>query len=208
MGENLRNSLNDLDRNVELVSLKNDVDIGVSFESLLQLNGNQETLDELFADLEFKKPKKKPANKEDKKVANVQEVAQNLAPSKPIGAYKTILNKKDLEEWSEKLDACKVFAIDTETDSLNTVSANLVGISLSVKEGEGCYIPLKHEYEGCPTQIDLELAVSIIGSSIEKNKHKAVGQNLKFDIPILARHGITLDTFHADTMLMLSLIHI
>ena len=202
VGENLRSSLNDLDRNVELVSLKNDVDIGVSFESLLQLNGNQETLDELFADLEFKKPKKKPANTEDKKVANVQEVAQNLAPSKPIGAYKTILNKKDLEEWSEKLDACKVFAIDTETDSLNTVSANLVGISLSVKEGEGCYIPLKHEYEGCPTQIDLELAVSIIGSSIEKNKHKAVGQNLKFDIPILARHGITLDTFHADTMLM------
>ncbi|MDB4135506.1 DNA polymerase I [Gammaproteobacteria bacterium] len=202
VGENLRNSLNDLDRNVELVSLKNDVDIGVSFESLLQLNGNQETLDELFADLEFKKPKKKPANKEDKKVANVQEVAQNLAPSKPIGAYKTILNKKDLEEWSEKLDACKVFAIDTETDSLNTVSANLVGISLSVKEGEGCYIPLKHEYESCPTQIDLELVVSIIGSSIEKNKHKAVGQNLKFDIPILARHGIALDTFHADTMLM------
>ena len=202
VGENLRNSLNDLDRNVELVSLKNDVDIGVSFESLLQLNGNQETLDELFADLEFKKPKKKPVNKEDKKVVNVQEVAKNLAPSKPIGAYKTILNKKDLEEWSEKLDACKVFAIDTETDSLNTVSANLVGISLSVKEGEGCYIPLKHEYEGCPTQIDLELAVSIIGSSIEKNKHKAVGQNLKFDIPILARHGITLDTFHADTMLM------
>ena len=202
VGENLRNSLNDLDRNVELVSLKNDVDIGVSFESLLQLNGNQETLDELFADLEFKKPKKKPASKEDKKVVNVQEVAKNLTPSKPIGAYKTILNKKDLEEWSEKLDACKVFAIDTETDSLNTVSANLVGISLSVKEGEGCYIPLKHEYEGCPTQIDLELAVSIIGSSIEQNKHKAVGQNLKFDIPILARHGIALDTFHADTMLM------
>ncbi len=202
VGENLRNSLNDLDRNVELVSLKNDVDIGVTFESLLQLNGNQETLDELFADLEFKKPKKKPANKEDKKVVNVQEVAQNLATSKPIGAYKTILNKKDLEEWSEKLDACKVFAIDTETDSLNTVSANLVGISLSVKEGEGCYIPLKHEYEGCPIQIDLELAVSIIGSSIEQNKHKAVGQNLKFDIPILARHGIALDTFHADTMLM------
>ena len=73
---------------------------------------------------------------------------------------------------------------------------------MSDKEGEGCYIPLKHEYEGCPTQIDLELAVSIIGSSIEKNKHKAVGQNLKFDIPILARHGIALDAFHADTMLM------
>ena len=202
VGENLRNSLNDLDRNVELVSLKNDVDIGVTFESLLHLNGNQETLDELFADLEFKKPKKKPANKEVKKVADLQEEVQDLAPSKPIGAYKTILNKKDLEEWSKRLDACKVFAIDTETDSLNTVSANLVGISLSDKEGEGCYIPLKHEYEGCPAQIDLELAVSIIGSSIEKNKHKAVGQNLKFDIPILARHGIALDAFHADTMLM------
>ena len=202
VGENLRNSLNDLDRNVELVSLKNDVDIGVTFESLLQLNGNQEILDELFADLEFKKPKKKPANKEEEKVVDLQEESKDLAPSKPIGTYKTILNKEDLEEWSKRLDACKVFAIDTETDSLNTVSANLVGISLSDKEGEGCYIPLKHEYEGCPAQIDLELAVSIIGSSIEKNKHKAVGQNLKFDIPILARHGIALDAFHADTMLM------
>tara|TARA_B110000902_G_scaffold254531_1_gene318668 strand:- start:427 stop:3147 length:2721 start_codon:yes stop_codon:yes gene_type:complete len=202
VGENLRNSLDSLDRNVELVSLKNDVEIGVTFESLLKLDGNQERLDELFADLEFKKPKKKPANKEDKKAPESLESILEVSPPKPKGIYKTILSKKDLEEWANRLDTCKVFAIDTETDSLDTVSANLVGISLSDKEGDGCYIPLRHDYEGCPIQINLETLVDIIGSAIERNKHKAIGQNLKFDIPILARHGIVLDVFHADTMLM------
>ena len=96
---------------------------------------------------------------------------------------------------------------------MDTITANLVGISLSVKEGAGCYIPIGHNYEDCPKQPTLELVVDIIGTAIEKNKEKAIGQNLKFDIPILSRHKIQLDKFHADTMLMsyvlnLSLIHI
>jgi DNA polymerase-1 len=63
-------------------------------------------------------------------------------------------------------------------------------------------LPIGHQYEGCPKQLDLKSVVDIIGSSVEKNRHKAVGQNLKFDIPILSRHGIALDSFHGDTMLM------
>ena len=82
------------------------------------------------------------------------------------------------------------------------MTANLVGISLSVKEGSGCYIPIGHNYEGCPRQLTLEEVSHEIGKSIERNKEKAVGQNLKFDIPILSRHGIVMDKFHADTMLM------
>ena len=58
---------------------------------------------------------------------------------------KTILTQKDMKIWAKKLDDCKVFAIDTETDSLDTVTANLVGISLSDKEGEGCYLPIGHQ---------------------------------------------------------------
>jgi DNA polymerase-1 len=96
----------------------------------------------------------------------------------------------------------QVYAIDTETDSLDTITANLVGISLSVKEGSGCYIPVGHTYQGCSEQPSLDLVVEIIGKAIERNKAKAVGQNLKFDIPILSRHKIQLDKFHADTMLM------
>ena len=201
VGENLRNSLNDLDRNVELVSLKYDVELDVTFDSLLELNTNQERLDDLFNELEFKTPRKAVTKTETK---NENLLQQETPLDKKIinESYETLFKGDDLEKWAKKLDACEVFAIDTETDSLDTISANLVGISLSVEEGAGCYIPIDHKYDGCPSQLGLEKVVEIIGAAIEKNKHKAVGQNLKFDIPILSRHGIHLDNFFADTMLM------
>ena len=193
VGENLRNSLADLDRNVDLVSLRDDVDIETDFKDLLEFNGDQEKLDKIFSDLEFKKPADNSSQKVDSKKDNLKEKKNN---------YQTVLTKKELNDWADKIDACKVFAIDTETDSLDTITANLVGISLSVDEGSGCYIPIGHNYENCPNQPSLKLVQDSIGKVIEKNKEKAVGQNLKFDIPILSRHGIHLDKFHADTMLM------
>ncbi|MAD47976.1 MAG: DNA polymerase I [Gammaproteobacteria bacterium] len=201
VGQNLRDSLNELDRNVELVSLKNDVDIGVTFESLLVMHGDDEKLDELFSKLDFKtmmKPSKESESTNENDSASEDVKHSNKANT----SYETILTKKDLKEWANKLNKCEVFAIDTETDSLDTVTANLVGISLSVKEGGGCYIPIGHKYDDCPKQLDIDDVIKELGTSIEKNKLKAVGQNLKFDIPILHRHGIVLDEFHADTMLM------
>ena len=193
VGENLRNSLAELDRNVDLVSLRDDVDIETDFKDLLEFNGDQEKLDKIFSDLEFKKPADNSSQKVDSKKDNLKEKKNN---------YQTVLTKKELNDWVDKIDECNVFAIDTETDSLDTISANLVGISLSVNEGSGCYIPIGHNYENCPNQPSLKLVQDSVGKAIEKNKEKAVGQNLKFDIPILSRHGIHLDKFHADTMLM------
>ena len=192
VGENLRNSLADLERNVELVSLKDDVELGVSFDSLLQLNTDQEKLDDLFSELEFNASTKNASKQPDAK-ETLKEKNNN---------YETVISEDQLLAWAKNLDECKVYAIDTETDSLDTITANLVGISLSVKEGTGCYIPIGHKYEGCPDQPSLDLVIEIIGNAIERNKEKAVGQNLKFDIPILSRHKIQLDKFHADTMLM------
>ena len=201
VGENLRSSLGDLDRNVELVSLKNDVDLGIDFESMLELNTDQEKLDKLFSELEFKALKKSSAKSSS---AEASEPTQATSDNKikVQGNYETLFTKEDLLNWAKKLDACEVFAIDTETDSLDTVTANIVGISLSTEEETGCYIPINHKYDGCPKQIDIKVIIEILGKSIEKNQHKAVGQNLKFDLPILSRHGIHLEKFYADTMLM------
>ena len=201
VGENLRSSLGDLDRNVELVSLKNDVDLGIDFESMLELNADQEKLDKLFSELEFKALKKPSAKSSSAEASEpTQAISENKL--KVQGNYETLFTKEDLLNWAKKLDACKVFAIDTETDSLDTVTANIVGISLSTEEETGCYIPINHKYDGCPKQIDIKVIIEILGKSIEKNQHKAVGQNLKFDLPILSRHGIHLEKFYADTMLM------
>ena len=196
VGENLRSSLGDLDRNIELVSLKNDVDIEVSFNSLLEQKGDNERLLKLFEELGFKAPQvNSPSTKSKAIKLEEHKTSTNLN-------YKTILNEKDLTGWAKSIDKCSHFAIDTETDSLDTITANLVGISLSVNEGSGCYIPIGHKYDDCPKQLKLDKVQEIIGKCIERNADKAVGQNLKFDIPILSRHGIILDKFLADTMLM------
>ena len=169
VGENLRNSINDLDRNIELVTLKEDVDLNLKFEDLLVFSPDEQELDKIFAELEFKGADKSKAKEAPKKDSN----------------YETVLDEKGLKSWIEKINKSKAFAIDTETDSVNTVSANLIGISLSVSENEGCYIPIAHSYEDCPKQLSMDYVVETLGPIIEKNQEKAVGQNLKFDIPIL-----------------------
>ena len=186
VGENLRNALDDIDRNIELVSLKTNVDLNQKFEDLLVFNPNDEELDKIFSDLEFKSVNKGKQKEDTKKYSN----------------YETVLDEKSLKDWITKINKSKAFAIDTETDSVDTVSANLIGISLSISENEACYIPIAHSYEDCPKQLSMDYVVDNLGPIIEKNQDKAIGQNLKFDIPILARHGIKITKFLADTMLM------
>ena len=192
VGQNLRDSIQDLDRNVELVTLKKDVDLSVSLDELLAATENQEELNKLFASLEFKNwIKSSDGRSTDEPIASV--------PSKE---YETVLSDKALKTWAEKLNKCSAFAIDTETSSLDTMTADLLGISLSCEEGEGCYIPIQHSYEGIPEQLSLNTIVKTLGEAISNNQTKLVGQNLKFDLPILNRHGIKVTEFLGDTMLM------
>ena len=192
VGQNLRDSIQDLDRNVELVTLKKDIDLSVSLDELLAATENQEELNKLFASLEFKNwIKSSDGRSTDEPIASV--------PSKE---YETVLSDKALKTWAEKLNKCSAFAIDTETSSLDTMTADLLGISLSCEEGEGCYIPIQHSYEGMPEQLSLNTIVKILGEAISNNQTKLVGQNLKFDLPILNRHGIKVTEFLGDTMLM------
>ena len=192
VGQNLRDSIQDLDRNVELVTLKKDVDLSVSLDELLAATENQEELNKLFASLEFKNwIKSSDGRSTDEPIASV--------PSKE---YETVLSDKALKTWAEKLNKCSAFAIDTETSSLDTMTADLIGISLSCEEGEGCYIPIQHSYDGMPEQLSLSTIVKTLGEAISNNQTKLVGQNLKFDLPILNRHGIKVTEFLGDTMLM------
>jgi DNA polymerase-1 len=192
VGQNFRDSIQDLDRNVELVTLKKDVDIKVSLEDLLKAEENQEELNKLFASLEFKTWIKSSRS-------SGSEIPK--AP-KSKKEYQVVLSENDLKVWAKKLDKCTAFAIDTETSSLDTMTADLIGISLACKEGEGCYIPIKHSYEEMPKQIPITQIQKILGSAITKNQKKLVGQNLKFDLPMLNRHGIKVEEFLGDTMLM------
>ena len=182
VGENLRNFIGNLDRNIDLVSLKTDVELNQKFEDLLAFNPDEEELKKIFAELEFKP---------------IENNNQKDIPKEDTN-YETVLDEKSLKSWITKINNSKAFAVDTETDSVDTASANLIGISLSVSENEGCYIPIAHVYDGCPKQLSMDYVIKNLGPVIEKNQNKVVGQNLKFDIPILARHGIKVTNFLAE----------
>ena len=175
-------------RNVELVSLKKDVDLEISIDKLIAVEENSKKLEALFIELEFNAWISTPQNK--------------TKPKKIKSNYVCVLDKDALLKVCEEISQSNVFAIDTETDSLDTKTTNLLGISLSTKSGEGYYIPFGHDYDGAPDQISLSDAEDILGPVIVANEKKLVGQNLKFDLPVLRRHGFDVSDFLADTMLL------
>ncbi|MBT4885337.1 MAG: DNA polymerase I [Legionellales bacterium] len=116
--------------------------------------------------------------------------------------YITILTQVEFSNLLNVLATSAVIAVDTETDSLNTRHANLVGISLAVKAKQGFYIPLKHNYEDCPLQLDLAAVISGLAPYLTADTKIIVGQNLKYDYKVLARHGLELGGQWYDTMLL------
>ncbi|VEJ09597.1 DNA polymerase I [Actinobacillus delphinicola] len=115
--------------------------------------------------------------------------------------YECILNEDQLEAWCQKLQTASLFAIDTETDALDYMQANLVGISFALENGEATYLPLRHDYTGAPQQLDFEKTIQILKPILENESLKKVGQNLKYDAHIFERSGIQLKGIAFDTML-------
>lgn len=127
----------------------------------------------------------------------------NAAPTATLDSsgYETILNAEDFKRWLDKLTAADVFALDTETTSLNYMDARLVGLSFAVEPGEAAYVPLAHDYLDAPAQLDRDWVLEQLKPLLEDAKPRKVGQNLKYDMHILANCGIQLRGILNDTML-------
>jgi DNA polymerase-1 len=115
--------------------------------------------------------------------------------------YQTILQKKEFEHWLKRLQDAPLFAFDTETTSLDYMSAELVGLSFAVEPGEAAYVPLAHDYPGAPQQLSREWVLTRLKPLLEDSKQLKVGQNLKYDMSVLARYEIVLRGIAFDTML-------
>ena len=113
--------------------------------------------------------------------------------------YECVVDEAGLEKWLSKIDSSALTAVDTETTSLDALAAELVGISLSVKPGEACYIPVAHR--NGEVQLDRDLVLKRIKPWLESRSHLKVGQNLKYDAHIFANYGITLNGVTFDTLL-------
>ena len=189
VGENLRNGIEQLKLSKELVTIKLDLSLDVGIDNLKVDKIDKNFLEEIYTELEFKtwlEKEEAPKKEVVKKVANQSK-------------YELITKINQLENWIVKIEKSSLLALDTETTGLDYMDAKLVGISLSVKSGEAAYIPLGHQHE---EQLSVDVVLKKLKPVLESNKIKIVGQNIKFDRNILTRHGINLDSFENDTMLM------
>ncbi|MFT5880391.1 MAG: DNA polymerase-1 [Moritella sp.] len=134
-----------------------------------------------------------------KTVGSEEEVAVNCTIDR--SKYETILTQADLDRWLEKLQNAELFALDTETTSLNYMQAELVGLSFAVAEGEAAYLPVAHDYLDAPEQLDRDHVLQLLKPLLEDAQAKKVGQNLKYDMSVLANYGIKLAGIAYDTML-------
>lgn len=191
VGENLRNSLETLRLSYRLATIKLDVALEVTPEELVLTPPDAEALRQLFTEYEFRQWVGELRGDTD---------AVTLDDSTPSD-YETILSRDVLARWIEKLQAAPVFAFDTETTSLDYMQAELVGVSFSVKSGEAAYIPLAHAYLGVPEQLSREMVLGELRGLLQDPNKQKVGQNLKYDMSVLARYGIELRGIAFDTML-------
>ncbi|MBS0358781.1 MAG: DNA polymerase I [Proteobacteria bacterium] len=190
VGENLRAALPQIPLSRELVTIKKDVKLSSEPTDLKPTEPNRELLIELFKQLEFK------GWLEELLKGSVKEKKEKLP-----NQYETILNQKQFDTWLTKLKKSKLFAIDTETTDLNSLTAELVGISFSVKADEAAYVPLAHDYDGAPKQLDRNEVLNAIKPLLEDPELKKIGQNIKYDMEVFANYGINVQGVAFDTML-------
>lgn len=198
----------------ELATIKLDVELEETPESLLKAEPNKDELIKLYGQLTFKSWLNELLEGGSGTVEAVELAGSAQASSSSSHAemetsavtidrsqYETILDEASFNAWLEKLKAAELFAFDTETDSLDYMVANLVGLSFAIDEGIAAYVPVAHDYLDAPEQLDRDWVLEQLKPILEDDAQAKVGQNLKYDASVLARYGIEMKGIKYDTML-------
>lgn len=194
VGESLRDNLHILPVSRQLATIKCDVELEVGVHDLVSVPADLETLRILFAELEFR-------TWVDELAAPVETPTQQPAMAVQTRSYVSITTVRVLDEWIDRLSKSTVFAFDTETTSLDYMQAEIVGVSFAVTAGEGAYVPLAHDYLGAPPQLDRTTVLERLRPLLEDPRIAKVGQNIKYDMSVLANYGIEFRGGMFDTML-------
>ena len=199
VGENLRNSLEQLPLSRALTQIKCDVDLSLHFADLVPTEPDLTVLGRFYREFEFKSWLEE-VNSAD--AATDAASAEEAGPPAQVETdYDLILNEAQLSEWVQRLSDQELIAVDTETTSINYMDAELVGFSFAVSPGRAAYLPVAHDYPGAPDQISLATAIEALRPVLENPKIAKVGQNLKYDMSVLARYGVAIEGPIHDTML-------
>jgi DNA polymerase-1 len=193
VGEYLRESLGQLPLSHELVTIKCDVAMDLKPLQLERQPPDTGKLRGLYAEMEFRTWLAE--------LLGGEESVSAPQSDKPVCEYETVLDWACFDAWLEKLRAAELFAFDTETTCLEYMDARIVGVSFAVDPATAAYVPVAHNYPGAPEQLPRDEVLAKLKPLLEDDKVLKVGQNLKYDMSVLANHGITLRGIAHDTML-------
>ena len=216
MAKKLIDNKDNAEMSYQLATIKLDVELEETPESLVKTQPNTDELIKLYGQLVFKSwlnelleggtgvveaDEKSGAVRSSGTSATSTVEMNTSAVTIDRSKYETILDEDTFNAWLEKLKAAEVFAFDTETDSLDYMVANLVGLSFATEEGVAAYVPVAHDYLDAPQQLDRDWVLEQLKPILEDDAQAKVGQNLKYDMSVLARYGIEMKGIKHDTML-------
>ncbi|MEC6832820.1 DNA polymerase I [Photobacterium toruni] len=191
----------------ELATIKLDVELELAPEQLCKGVPDTDALTELFGKLQFRRWLTEMLDGSDGRIVADESAATTttepkvVAPTIDRSGYETVLDEASFNNWLAQLKNADVFAFDTETDGLDYMTANLIGVSFAVEEGKAAYVPVAHDYLDAPAQLDRDWVLAQLKPLLEDKTLAKVGQNLKFDASIVARYGIDMQGIKFDTML-------
>jgi DNA polymerase-1 len=210
VGENLRAALDWLPQGRRLVTVKCDVTLDKRYDELIAPQQNTEKMRELLERFGFKSwlrelslPSALPPSTTQLLPQEERRLEQPLPGDlfASSGEYETLLTVAQLEAWLDKLTQADLVCVDTETTGLDTMNAQLIGMSFAVEAHHAAYLPLAHHYPGAPDHLNREHVLQKLKPWLESAQYKKLGQNLKYDQHIFANHGIALAGIAEDTLL-------
>jgi DNA polymerase-1 len=213
IGENLRDALEQLPLSYQLATIKCDVELEQTAAELAANEPDIAALTELYQKFELKRlladlgkdgnesNTSKVSKSSSKKVSSASDQVEVNAVEVSETEYDIILDKALFEQWLDNLKTSKAFSFDTETTSIDYMKAELVGVSFAIEAGKAAYVPLTHDYEEAPEQLDLEWVLAQLKPLLESKTIKKIGQNLKYDANVLSHYDIALQGIGFDTMI-------
>jgi DNA polymerase I len=198
VGESLRENLASLELSRRLATIRCDVPLAETPQTLARRAPDLTRLKALYQRLEFRSLERALGAT----AAREPEAAPAAAAADPLPRhYETVVSESDLERWLGRLAAAPLFAFDTETTSLNYMVADIVGVSFAVAPGEAAYVPVGHDYAGAPDQLPRARVLERLKPLLEDPERAKVGHHVKYDMHVLENHGIRLQGARYDSML-------
>ncbi len=227
ISQNIKDNLDNIKIDHQLASIVCDLELNLDWHELKLCNPNVDHLRDLYTELEFRNQLQSLDHPNNPNSPAYQQTSQNIVKAAKnteataaqdgiaedhaslssqddqlgTASYHTVLKQEDWDSLLQRMQQADHFAIDTETTSLDYRIAELVGFSVAFDANDAYYIPLAHDYENAPEQLNREAVLAQIKPILENEQVRKIGHHLKYDAHIFANHGIIIQGWYFDTML-------